>query len=88
MNLTEQRDCDIPVGDRVVVIGCGNAAMVSAVTARKLGAKNVTIFYRRSENEMPVWENEKKFALAQGISIQTLAGPVRFLGKDGWVSGL
>jgi len=88
MALTEQRDCDIPLGDRVVVIGGGNAAMDSAVTARKLGAKKVTILYRRSENEMPAWEEEKTFALAQGISIQTLTGPVRFLGKEDRVSGL
>ncbi len=88
MALIEQRDCDITLGDRVVVIGGGNAAMDSAVTARKLGAKKVTILYRRSENEMPAWEEEKKFALAQGISIQTLTGPVRFLGKEGRVSGL
>jgi glutamate synthase (NADPH/NADH) small chain len=88
MALTERRDCDIPLGDRVVVIGGGNAAMDSAVTARKLGAKKVTILYRRSENEMPAWEEEKNFALAQGVSIQTLTGPVRFLGKEGKVSGL
>ena len=88
MALIEQRDCDITLGDRVVVIGGGNAAMDSAVTARKLGAKKVTILYRRSENEMPAWEEEKKYALAQGISIQTLTGPVRFLGKEGQVSGL
>ena len=88
MALIEQRDCDITLGDRVVVIGGGNAAMDSAVTARKLGAKKVTILYRRSEHEMPAWEEEKKYALAQGISIQTLMGPVRFLGKEGRISGL
>jgi glutamate synthase (NADPH/NADH) small chain len=88
MALTEQRDCDIRLGNRVLVIGGGNAAMDSAVTARNLGAKKVTILYRRSENEMPAWEEEKKFALAQGISIQTLTGPARFLGKEGRVSGL
>ena len=88
MALIEQRDCDITLGDRVLVIGGGNAAIDSAVTARKLGSKKVTILYRRSENEMPAWEEEKKYALAQGISIQTLTGPVRFLGKEGRVSGL
>jgi len=88
MALIEQRDCDITLGDRVLVIGGGNAAMDSAVTARKLGAKKVIILYRRSENEMPAWEEEKKFALAQGISIQTLTGPIRFLGKESRVSGL
>ena len=88
MALIEQRDCDITLGDRVLVIGGGNAAIDSAVTARKLGSKKVTILYRRSENEMPAWEEEKKYALAQGISIQTLTGPIRFLGKEGQVSGL
>ncbi len=88
MALIEQRDCDITLGDRVLVIGGGNAAIDSAVTARKLGSKKVTILYRRSENEMPAWEEEKKFALVQGISIQTLTGPIRFLGKEGRVSGL
>ena len=88
MALIGQQDCDITLGDRVVVIGGGNAAMDSAVTALKMGAKKMTILYRRSENEMPAWEEEKKFALAQGIFIQTLTGPVRFLGKEGQISGL
>jgi glutamate synthase (NADPH/NADH) small chain len=86
--LIEKRDCDVVLGDRVVVIGGGNAAMDAAVAARKMGVANVTILYRRSENEMPAWQEEKKFALAQGTSIQTLTGPVRFLGKEGQVSGL
>ena len=86
--LIEKRDCDIILGDQVVVIGGGNAAMDAAVTARKLGAKQVTILYRRSENEMPAWEEEKKFALSQGVIIQNLTGPVRFLGEDGRLSEL
>ena len=86
--LIEKRDCDIILGDQVVVIGGGNAAMDAAVTARKLGAKQVTILYRRSENEMPAWEEEKKFALSQGVIIQTLTGPVCFLGKGGRLSEL
>lgn len=86
--LIEKRDCDIILGDEVMVIGGGNAAMDAAVTARKLGAKQVTILYRRSENEMPAWEEEKKFALSQGVIIQTLTGPVRFLGKNGRLSEL
>ena len=86
--LIETRDCDILLGDQVMVIGGGNAAMDAAVTARKLGAKQITILYRRSENEMPAWEEEKKFALSQGVIVQTLIGPVRFLGKDGRLSEL
>ncbi len=58
------------------------------LSAKSAEDKKVTILYRRSENEMPAWEEEKKFALAQGISIQTLTGPIRFLGKECQVSGL
>jgi glutamate synthase (NADPH/NADH) small chain len=86
--LIEQRDFDLPVGNGVVVIGGGNAAMDAAVTARKLGAAKVTVIYRRSENEMPAWETERKLALSQGVSIQTLAGPVRFLEENEKLSAL
>lgn len=86
--LIEKRDCDVVLGDRVVVIGGGNAAMDAAVTARKLGVGHVTILYRRSEKEMPAWQEEKEFALSHGVSIQQLAGPVRFFGKEDRVSGL
>jgi NADPH-dependent glutamate synthase beta subunit-like oxidoreductase len=86
--LIEQRDFEFPLGDRVVVIGGGNAAMDAAVTARKLGASRVSILYRRSEDDMPAWQEEKKFALSQRVAIQPLTGPVRFLEKNGRLSGL
>lgn len=78
-----QEDCNIELGEDVVVIGGGNAAIDAAVTARKLGAAMVTILYRRSEEEMPAWEEEREFARKQGVSIRTLASPVRFLGESG-----
>jgi NADPH-dependent glutamate synthase beta subunit-like oxidoreductase len=79
LSLMEHRDCNLVIGDRVVVIGGGNAAVDGAVVAKKLGAVQVTILYRRSEEEMPAWEEEKRFALSQGISFQTLTQPIRFL---------
>ena len=86
--LIEQRDFDFPLGNKVLVIGGGNAAMDAAVTARKLGASHVSILYRRSDDEMPAWEEEKRFALSQSVTIQPLTGPVRFLEKNGRLSGL
>lgn len=86
--LIGHRDCDLTVGDRVVVIGGGNAAIDGAVVARRLGAAQVTILYRRSEQEMPAWEEEKRFALSQGVAIRTLASPVRFLGDHGKLIGV
>jgi len=83
LSLMEHRDCNLVIGDRVVVIGGGNAAIDGAVVAKKLGAVQVTILYRRSEEEMPAWEEEKRFALSQGISFQTLTQPIRFLGDNG-----
>jgi glutamate synthase (NADPH/NADH) small chain len=83
VSLLEHRNCNLVIGDRVVVIGGGNAAIDGAVVAKKLGAVQVTILYRRSEEEMPAWEEEKRFALHQGVSFQTLTQPIRFLGDHG-----
>jgi glutamate synthase (NADPH/NADH) small chain len=83
LSLIEHRDCDLAMDDRVVVIGGGNAAIDGAVVARRLGAAQVTILYRRSEEEMPAWDEEKRFALSQGVSFQTLTQPIRFLGDHG-----
>ncbi len=84
--LAEQRDFGMTLGDRVVVIGGGNAAMDAAVAASMLGAKEVFILYRRSEKEMPAWDEEREFARDQGVDIQTLTSPTRFLGKNGRLS--
>ncbi len=69
-------------GDRVAVIGGGNAAIDSARTARRLGAKKVTIIYRRTKAEMPASEEEIEGALEEGIDIIYLAAPVK-IGQDG-----
>jgi glutamate synthase (NADPH/NADH) small chain len=81
--LLQQRDFESQVGDQVVVIGGGNAAIDGAVVARRLGAARVTILYRRSEQEMAAWEEERQFAIGQGVAIQTLTQPVSFIGDHG-----
>ena len=68
-----------PPGRKVVVVGGGNVAVDSARTALRLGAKKVTILYRRTRKEMPAWEEEIDETLEEGINIEFLAAPLRFL---------
>ena len=58
----------VPVGKEVVVVGGGNAAIDAARTAIRLGAKNVTIVYRRTREEMPAYAEEIEEAKAEGVS--------------------
>lgn len=75
-------------GDKVCIIGGGNAAIDSARTALRLGCKNVTIVYRRSRQEMPANPAEIEEAEMEGVKIHYLAAPVRIIGKDGHVTGM
>jgi dihydropyrimidine dehydrogenase (NAD+) subunit PreT len=77
----------IDIGERVAVIGGGNTAIDAATVARRLGAKEVSVLYRRSEREMPAYRHELGFARLEGVSVQCLTMPVRVLG-EGRVSGL
>ncbi len=71
----------VEIGQRVVVIGGGNAAMDAARTLKRLG-KDVTIAYRRSEREMPANREEIEEAKEEGIEFMLLVSPKRILGKD------
>jgi len=79
-------DTPIHRGKRVAVIGGGNAAMDAARTALRLGGEDVDIIYRRSREEMPARAEEVKNAEEEGIRLELLANPIRYLGsKDGWI---
>ena len=58
---------EMPVGKRVAVIGGGNTAIDAANAARRLGAEEVHIFYRRSEKEMPAFGFEHEHAKIEGV---------------------
>jgi len=73
---------------RVAVVGGGNAALDAARTALRLGAKEVTILYRRSREEMPALPHEVKEAEREGINILFLAIPTRIVGKEGTVAAI
>ena len=82
-------DTPIKVGKRVVVIGGGNVAMDAVRTAKRLGAEEAIIVYRRSRAEMPARAEEIEHAEAEGIKFELLTNPVRVIGdENGNVKGL
>ena len=72
----------------VVVVGGGNAAIDSARTSLRLGARRVTILYRRGRDEMPASDEEVNACEEEGIEFRFLAAPVRILGTAGRVAAL
>ncbi len=72
----------------VLVIGGGNSAVDSARVARRLGARDVRIHYRRTRAEMPAYDEEVEDALAEDIAIEFLVQPVALLHEAGRVTGL
>jgi NADPH-dependent glutamate synthase beta subunit-like oxidoreductase len=76
------------LGKDVLVIGGGNTAMDAAITACRSGASNVTIVYRRTENEMPAWEHERAEARKQGAHLRFLLEPTSFRRKDGKIASV
>jgi glutamate synthase (NADPH/NADH) small chain len=80
---------DTPVtrGKNVAVVGGGNVAMDAARTAKRMGAENVYLVYRRSKTEMPARIEEIHHAEEEGIEFHLLTNPLGFHGnEDGWVT--
>lgn len=78
----------VPVGDKVTVIGMGMTAIDAATQAKRLGAKEVTILYRRTQDEMPCTEVELDIARLDGCKIIWLAAPKEIIGEAGKVKKL
>lgn len=78
----------VPVGDKVVVIGMGMTAIDAATQAKRLGAKEVTMLYRRTQEEMPCTQVELDIAKLDGCEIIWLAAPKEIVGKNGKVNAL
>ena len=70
----------------VVVIGGGNVAVDVALTAKRLGADDVTMVCLEKRDEMPAWDYEIEDALEEGVHIVNSKGPLRFVGNQGAVS--
>ncbi|MCR4673154.1 MAG: NADPH-dependent glutamate synthase [Lachnospiraceae bacterium] len=72
----------IKKNDNVIVVGGGNVAMDAARSALRLGAKNVYIVYRRSEEELPARREEVEHAKEEGIIFKLLNNPVKINGDE------
>lgn len=73
----------------IAIIGGGNVAMDAARSAKRLGAENVYIVYRRSMDELPARHEEIEHAEEEGIIFKTLSNPIEVLGdEEGYVKGL
>jgi glutamate synthase (NADPH/NADH) small chain len=90
MRAYEFPKADTPLwrGRKVAVVGGGNVAMDSARTALRLGAEEVFLVYRRTEEEMPARAEEVHHAREEGVEFKMLCSPVEILGSDGWVTGV
>lgn len=82
-------DTPVYVGKNVAVLGGGNVAMDAARSAKRLGAENVYIVYRRGKEELPARAEEVFHAEEEGIVFKLLQNPTKILGnEDGWVEGM
>lgn len=82
-------DTPIKHSKSVAIVGGGNVAMDAARCAKRLGAQNVYIVYRRSEEEMPARVEEIHHAREEGIEFKLLTNPIRIIGdENGLVTGM
>lgn len=79
---------DISMKGKVLVIGGGNVAVDVARTVLRLGAQDVQIYYRRTQEEMPAWEKEIEEAIEEGVVIHPLWAPKRILHDNGRIKGM
>ncbi len=78
----ENNDTPIQRAKKVAVVGGGNVAMDAARCAKRLGAEEVTVVYRRSEKELPARAEEVEHAKEEGIIFKLLNNPTRILGDE------
>jgi len=84
-------EADTPVlrGQRVVVVGGGNVAMDAVRTARRLGADEARIVYRRGRDELPARADEVHHAEQEGVAFDLQVAPIEVVGDEaGWATGL
>jgi len=87
VNLMKSRRIDsdktpVKIGDKVAVVGGGNVAMDAARTAKRIGAKEVFILYRRDEASLPARKEEVHHAKEEGIEFRLLRNPVELIGDE------
>ena len=78
---------EVKIGEKVIVVGGGNAAVDAARVAKRLG-KNVGVIYRRTRREMPAAKEEVEQVTNEGIDIQFLTTPVKVISDNGKVTAV
>ncbi|MBF0226959.1 MAG: FAD-dependent oxidoreductase [Desulfobacterales bacterium] len=78
----------VEIGKKVIVVGGGNVSIDVALTAKRMGAEQVTMVCLEKREEMPAWDYEIEEAAEEGIEIITCFGPKRFIAKDGKFAGI
>jgi glutamate synthase (NADPH/NADH) small chain len=78
----------VPVGERVAVIGGGNTAIDAVTQARRLGARDAVIVYRRTQPDMSAYDFEQELAKVDGARFLFNVAPVEIISQGGHVSGL
>lgn len=85
----DEYDTPIQAGKRIAIVGGGNVAMDAARCAKRMGAEEVYVVYRRSKEEIPARAEELHHAIEEGINFQFLTNPVQVVGnEDGYAVGL
>lgn len=78
----------VNLGKKVVVIGGGNSALDAARTAKRMGARDVSIIYERNKEDMPVAKFQIAEAEKEGIEIHCLTTPISIIEENGHLAGL
>jgi len=78
----------LEVGTNIAIIGGGNVAIDVARTAMRLGAKTVTVLYRRTREEMPAYKEEIEEALKEGVKFEFLVAPKEIVVEHGKATGV
>lgn len=78
----------VRIGKKVIVVGGGNVAMDAARTAKRLGAEEVHIVYRRSMDELPARKEEVHHAVEEGIIFDLLVNPLEIIGENSEVASM
>ena len=79
---------EVNVGNKVAVIGGGDTAMDCARVAKRCGAEDVTLIYRRSQEEIPALQHEQDETIEEGVDFRLLTAPAEVLEENGKAKGL
>jgi dihydropyrimidine dehydrogenase (NAD+) subunit PreT len=84
----EGKNSSLQLGKKVIIVGGGNVALDAAIVAKKFGAEQVIVVYRRTKNEMPGWTSEYLEACSIGVEFRWLSTVSRIIFESGELKGV